>query len=257
MSDLQGSFIWYELMTSDTKAAETFYKAVMGWDAADSGMPGITGYTLFSAGEFRVAGLMTLSEEAKARGACPGWLGYIAVDDVDASAEALTSTGGKVMRAPDDIPGVGRFAVVADPHGAVFGLFKGMGQAPPMPSMNTPGIIAWRELNAGDGPSAFTFYSGLFGWRKGEAMDMGPMGVYQMYGKGDVDFGGIMTKSSDIATPFWLYYVNVADIEAAGARITANGGQVLNGPMEVPGSMWIIQGRDPQGAMFAVVGPKV
>jgi predicted enzyme related to lactoylglutathione lyase len=72
-----------------------------------------------------------------------------------------------------------------------------------------------------------------------------------------VDFGGIVTKSSDIAMPFWLYYVNVADIEATGARITANGGQVLNGPMEVPGSMWIIQGKDPQGAMFAVVGPKV
>jgi uncharacterized protein len=256
MTDLQGSFIWYELMTSDTKAAESFYKAVMGWDAADSGMPGIDGYTLFSAGEFRVAGLMALPDSAKAMGAGPFWLGYIAVADVDAAADALKNAGGKVFRAPDDIPGVGRFAVVTDPHGAVFGLFKGDGEAPPMPSMDTPGVIAWRELSAGDGPSAYAFYSGLFGWRKGEAMDMGPMGVYQLYGKGDVDFGGIMTKPAEVPMPFWLYYVNVPDIETAGGRITANGGKVLNGPMEVPGNMWIIQGQDPQGAMFAVVGPK-
>ena len=256
MTDLQGSFVWHELMTSDTKAAETYYKAVMGWEAADSGMAGIVDYTLFSAGEFRVGGLMTLPEDAKAMGARPGWIGYIATSDVDATAEEVKKAGGKIYRAPDDIPGVGRFAVCADPQGAVFCLFKGAGEAPPMPAMDTPGVIAWNELHAVDGPSAFDFYSSLFGWRKGEGMDMGPLGVYQIYGKGDRDFGGIMTKMPESPMPHWLYYVNVANIDAAGERITTNGGQVLNGPMEVPGGMWIIQGLDPQGAMFAVVGPK-
>jgi uncharacterized protein len=161
------------------------------------------------------------------------------------------------MREPDDIPGIGRFAVAADPQGAVFCLFKGQGEPPEMPPMSTPGLIAWRELNAGDGATAFDFYAGLFGWRKGQAMDMGPAGVYQIYGKGDVDFGGIMTKMPEAPMPYWLYYINVADIEATHGRIGANGGKVLHGPVEVPGGMWIVQGMDPQGAMFAVVGPKV
>lgn len=256
MTDHHGSFVWYELMTSDTKAAEAFYKTVIGWDAADSGMPGVE-YTLFSTNGTRVAGLMTVPPEAAAMGARPAWIGYIGCNDVDAVAAEIKKAGGRIMREPDDIPGIGRFAVAADPQGAVFCLFKGQGEAPEMPPMNTPGLIAWRELNASDGATAFDFYAGLFGWRKGQAMDMGPAGVYQIYGKGDVDFGGIMTRMPEAPMPYWLYYINVADIEATHGRIGANGGKVLHGPVEVPGGMWIVQGMDPQGAMFAVVGPKV
>jgi uncharacterized protein len=255
MTDHHGSFVWYELMTSDTKAAENFYKAVIGWDAADSGMPGVE-YTMFSTKGTRVAGLMTVPPEAAAMGARPAWIGYIGCNDVDATAAEIKKAGGRVMREPDDIPTIGRFAVVADPQGAVFCLFKGQGEPPAMPSMDTPGLIAWRELHAGDGPSAFDFYSRLFGWRKGQGMDMGAMGVYQIYGKGDVDFGGIMTKMPESPMPFWLYYINVPDIEAAHGRISANGGKVVHGPTEVPGGMWIVHGLDPQGAFFAVVGPK-
>jgi uncharacterized protein len=258
MSVMHGNFVWYELMTSDTKAAAAFYQAVIDWDAADSGMPGIHNYTMFSLkGGVHVAGLLDVPEDAKAMGARPGWIGYIAVNDVDAMAEEVKKAGGRIMRAPADIPGVGRFAVAADPAGAVFCLFHGEGEPPEMPPMSTPGLIAWRELHAGDGPSAFTFYSGLFGWRKGQAIDMGAMGVYQIYGKGDVDFGGIMTKSPEFPMPAWIYYINVPDIDGAVGKIGANGGTVINGPMEVPGGMWIAQGLDPQGAMFAVVGPKV
>lgn len=255
MTDHHGSFVWYELMTSDTKAAENFYKAVIGWDAANSGMPGVE-YTMFSTKGTRVAGLMTVPPEAAAMGARPAWIGYIGCNDVDGTAAEIKKAGGRVMREPDDIPTVGRFAVVADPQGAVFCLFKGLGEPPAMPSMDTPGLIAWRELHAGDGPSAFDFYSGLFGWRKGQGMDMGAMGVYQIYGKGDVDFGGIMTKMPESPMPFWLYYINVPDIESAHGRISANGGKVVHGPTEVPGGMWIVHGLDPQGAFFAVVGPK-
>ena len=190
-------------------------------------------------------------------GVGPRWMGYVAVDDVDAYAARVKAAGGSVHRAPDDIPGVGRFAVVADPHGAGFILFRGSSepQSPPA-APGTPGHIGWHELHAGDGESAFAFYSGLFGWTKAEAMDMGPMGVYQIFATDGAPVGGMMTKMPETPAPFWLYYFNVDALDAAMARATKGGAKIANGPMEVPGGRWIVQCLDPQGAMFAMLAPK-
>ena len=125
MATPQGSFVWYELMTSDPAAATAFYTKVVGWTAADSGMPGMQ-YTLVSAGADQVGGIMATPEEARAMGAPPAWTGYIAVADVDAAAAAITAAGGTQHHAPDDIPGIGRFAVMADPQGAAFIVFRGV-----------------------------------------------------------------------------------------------------------------------------------
>ena len=127
--------------------------------------------------------------------------------------------GGKTYRPPQDIPGVGRFAVMADPHGATFMLFRGAtGDAPPAAAPGTPGHVGWHELHAGDGAAAFAFYAGQFGWEKHEAMDMGPVGRYQMFGlagSGNVSMGGMMTKMPETPRPHWLYYFNVEAIDAA------------------------------------------
>ena len=256
MSANPSKFVWYDVMTSDTQAAESFYTQVIGWSAKDAGMPD-GGYTIFSAGPTMIGGLMPITPEAAAMGARPCWSGYIGVDDVDAYAERVKAAGGAVHHPPTDIPGVGRFAVVADPHGAVFILFKGNGepdQTPPAPG--TPGTVGWHELHAGDGASAFAFYSGLFGWTKDQAMDMGPMGVYQLFATGGEAVGGMMTKMPEMPVPCWLYYFNVEAIDAAMGRVTKHGGKVLMGPHEVPGGQWILQCLDPQGAMFAMVAPK-
>ena len=117
-------FVWYELMTSDDQAAAAFCSQVVGWQTADAGMPDMR-YTLLSAGGAVIAGLMTLPQAACDAGARPGWVGYIGVADVDGMAQRLQQAGGQVHRPPEDIPGVGRFAVVADPHGASFDLFRG------------------------------------------------------------------------------------------------------------------------------------
>lgn len=256
MSKFPSKFVWYELMTSDPQAAEIFYKKVIGWDAKDAGMP--TGpYTIVSAGTLMVGGIMAIPPEAAAMGARPSWLGYIGVDDVDSATAKVKAAGGKEFKAPSDIPGVGRFSCVTDPQGAVFMLFKGNGepdQAPP--AHGTPGHIGWRELHAGEGVSAWDFYASQFGWTKGEAMDMGPMGVYQLFASGDAPVGGMMTKTPETPMPHWLYYINVDAIDAAIVRVTEAGGKVINGPMEVPGGMWIVQGMDPQGALFALLAPK-
>jgi uncharacterized protein len=249
-------FVWYDVMTNDTGAAQKFYSSVVGWSIKDSGMPDRK-YLLLSVGATMVGELMPIPETARNAGARPGWMGYIGVDDVDAYAARVTQAGGAIHRGPEDIPGVGRFAVASDPQGAGFILFRGSSDQVPAPAPpDAPGYIGWRELHAGDGPSAFTFYSGLFGWTKTEAMDMGPMGVYQLFATGDQAVGGMMTKMPEAPVPFWLYYFNVEGIDAAIVRVKDKGGQVINGPMEVPGGSWIVQCLDPQGAMFALVAPK-
>ncbi len=244
-------FVWYELMTSDLAAAETFYKAVIGWETEN--MPGDMPYVIGKAADAPAVGLMTLPEEAKAMGARPAWMGYIFAADVDKATEAVKTAGGNVFRAPSDIPSVGRFSVVADPQGAVFMLFQPTGDAGPQPAAGTPGTVGWRELYAVDWEKAFDFYASQFGWTKDQAIDMGDMGTYQLFAINGQQAGGMMNKPAQMPVPAWGYYFNVDAIDAAAARVTQNNGKVLMGPMEVPGGSWIVNCADPQGAMFSLV----
>jgi len=252
----KGKFVWYELMTSDMAGAAAFYTSVVGWQAQDSGMPGMA-YTIFNMGGTGAAGLMEVPEDARKMGAQPAWMGYIAVDDVDAHASRVTAAGGAMHRPPGDIPGVGRFAVMGDPQGTGFMLFKPFGEPPqPPPPPNAPGFVGWRELHATDLAPAFQFYADMFGWTKDGEMDMKELGIYQMFAVDGTMAGGMMQKMPHEPRPFWLFYFNVAGIDAAVDRIAAAGGRVLHGPVQVPGGSWIVQGMDPQGALFALVGPK-
>ncbi|MBC7681508.1 MAG: VOC family protein [Ferruginibacter sp.] len=256
MTSTPCEFVWYELVTSDGPAAEAFYQAVAGWTVQDAGMTGMR-YALASAGSTQVGGIMTLPAEAKAAGAQPGWCGYIAVPDVDAHAARVVEMGGNIHHPPTDIPNVGRFAMVADPQGAVFALFKALpAERPTPPPAGTPGIFGWNELHAVDSAAAFSLYAELFGWTAAEAMDMGAMGMYQLFSAGAAPIGGIMRRADGGTRASWLYYIHVEHIDAAQDRVLAHGGRVLNGPMEVPGPMWILQCSDPQGAQFALLGTR-
>jgi predicted enzyme related to lactoylglutathione lyase len=188
-------------------------------------------------------------------------MGYIAADDVDAMATRLEQEGGKIMRPPCDVPGVIRFAVVADSQGAGFLIAKGLvADAPPPLSPTAMGNVGWRELYAGEWQSAFAFYEKLFGWTKADSYDMGPMGTYQLFATpssrgGAEPVGGMMTKPPQIPHPNWGFYFNVPAIDAAIARVQDGGGTILHGPVEVPGPQWIIQALDPQGAYFGLLAP--
>lgn len=249
-------FFWYELMTSDLDAAEAFYTAVVGWrpEPFDKA-PGMPRYIVVNAGERGVGGLMTMPEEAAKMGMPPAWIGYIHASDIDAATKSLKDAGGAVHRAPDDIPGVGRFAVVADPQGAHFMFLQPNGpDQPPVPA-GTPGHVGWHELYTTDWRQALAFYGEQFGWTKGDEFDMGPMGIYQLYGYGGEPVGGMMNKPEQVPVPAWQFYFNVPAIDTAAARVTDNGGKVLMGPMEVPSNQWIVQCQDPQGAHFALLAP--
>lgn len=256
MGESKGTFCWYELTTTDTRAAERFYCDVVGWGARDAGVADID-YMQFLAGDVPVAGLMALPADASARGATAAWVGSIAVDKVDACADRVIAAGGQVHRAPADIPAVGRFAVVADPQGVTFVLFKAITDTV-LPAVTGPGSIGWRELVADDGAEALAFYADLFGWTKVRDFDMGPMGLYHLFAAsaGGEAIGGVMTKPPNVSSGFWTYYILVDGIDAAVARLPSAGGTVLNGPHQVPGGLWMVQGRDPQGAMFALLSPQ-
>ncbi|WP_028310821.1 VOC family protein [Derxia gummosa] len=248
-------FVWYELLTTDTAAAAAFYGRVLGWTATPSALTDVD-YTHLSVGEHAVAGLMRLPAEAAALGARPCWMGHLGTPDIDAAVARLVAAGGKVWRPAWDIPEVGRLAVVADPQGAAYSLYQpapACADSAPLPPM-TPGSIGWRELQAVDGPSAFDFYAAQYGWTRGEAIDMGPMGVYQLFEVDGLALGGVMTKPAHLPIPFWLFYFAVADIDAAVTALREAGGTLLNGPMPVPGGAWIVQALDPQGVLFALVG---
>lgn len=257
---MQGNFVWYELLTTDIEAAKAFYGAVAGWEAEVTGAAGFD-YILFKVPGFEmgVAGMIQLTQEMLDRKVPPNWSGYIAVEDIDTKARAFTDEGGSVIVEPQDIPNIGRFAVLADPQGAVVCLFKPNpmdGSMPPAPPAGSPGTFSWSELYAGDGDSAFAFYSKMFGWEKDMAVDMGAMGTYQCFAVDGRSTGGIMTKMPHMPMPFWNYYINVEAIHAAAERVKAAGGQVVNGPIEVPGGSWIINCLDPQGAMVSLTAPK-
>jgi predicted enzyme related to lactoylglutathione lyase len=253
-----GDFVWHELRTTDAKGAEAFYTHVGGWKTKDSGDPGGIPYKLFSVGGLDTAGMMELTKPMLDGGLRPGWVGFIGVKDVDADAKRVEQAGGKLHCAPQDIPGVGRWASVEDPQGAAFLLFKGSRDyAPPRPPIGTPGTVGWNELSANDGETAWPFYSSIFGWNQDSTMDMGPMGTYRIFNNGGAAIGAMMTRDpANSPVPFWLYYFNVEDIDAADRRVKEKNGQVIMGPHQVPGDLWIILGMDPQGAMFSLVGPR-
>jgi hypothetical protein len=250
-------FCWYELMTTDTAGGGQFYSRVVGWNL-EAGQGEMSFYTTFKTpGGVQIGGMMGIDPAMAAQGMRPGWIGYVAVDDIETSTAKVAQLGGTVHRQPGEIPGVGRFSVVADPAGAVFQLFQGAPQFTMPPDGKGPGFVAWRELMADDLEKAWAFYSALLGWTKDTDHDMGPMGPYRLFKTGGSEnAGGMMTKPASLPASFWTYYFSVDGVRAAGERLAAGGGTVINGPMQVPGGEWMVQGTDPQGAMFSLHGPE-
>ena len=243
-------------MGDDRLAAANFYADVVGWTATDAGRPNLP-YEIVSVGGRRVGGLMEIPDDAKAMGVKPCWSGYVWVDDVDASLAKWTKAGGKVWKQPAEFPGLGRFAVVADPFGAGIVLFRGEGDGPPAaPQPGAPGFVGWHELHAEDGAGAFDFYCGFFGWKGTGALDMGPTGAYQMFETLHGERGGVMTRMPQTITSYWLFYFNVEAADAAAERVRAKGGKIVSGPHQVPTGQWVLQATDPQEATFALVAPK-
>ncbi len=247
-----GSFVWYDLMTGEPDAAEGFYKELIGWGTQPF-EGGDKPYTMWTNAEKPLGGVMELHDEAREAGAPPHWIAYISVDDVDVMVARTTELGGEVLHPATQVPNAGSFAVLADPQGAVFAIYQGAGSSSSPAAAPGVGDFSWHELVTSDYKGALQFYSELFGWKADEAMDMGDAGIYQIYGHGGAPLGGMFNKPAEMpGPPMWLYYISVKDVKDSVEKVKALGGQVVNGPMEVPGGDLIAQCFDPQGAFFAL-----
>lgn len=248
-----GDFLWYELITPDPEASAKFYGPIFGWTARPP-MSDVGGYRVFGLPSADIGGFMPAP--AGMQGAPPAWFGYIAVEDVDRTAAKAVELGAAQHVPPTDIPGVGRFAFLADPGGAMFYVMRGASEGTSHAyDPNAVGHCRWNELTAHDPAAIWDFYAALFGWTKGGAMPMGPMGDYQFLDQGGKTFGALM-KGAPGAQPGWRQYFGVADIDLACQKIANAGGAVLEGPHEIPGGEFSAHARDPQGGSFGLVGPR-
>ena len=255
VSTLLGRPVWYELMTSDPSAAEKFYDNVIGWSSSpfpSSPQP----YTVFKrSGDVQVGGLMKTPDGMNMP---PFWSMYVAVPNLEEAVAHIKRLGGSELSEIIDVPTVGRMQMLKDPQGAAFYIIQ------PLPREERPetapqvGDASWHELMTTDAEAAMKFYSDVFGWQPSEVMDMGEMGKYHMFNRPVGMIGGMMNKPPQLANvpPHWGIYFLVSDINAAVERVKANGGQILNGPMEVPGGDWIVNAMDPQGAAFSLHAKK-
>jgi hypothetical protein len=258
-SDDHGSYIWYELMTTDPRGAKAFYDDIVGWNVGEP-LPGPVEYRMIGRSDGGSAGgVLTLNEEMTSHGARPIWLGYICVDDVDESVASIEAAGGKALMPASNIPDVGRIAMVADPQGAPFYVMK---PTPPADKPNAKSDVfspeavqrcSWNELSTSDPVAARRFYGEQFGWTSDDFMPMGEHGEYRFIDHHGLRLGAI-AGAMDGQQPHWRYYFRVLSIAKAKETVEAKGGKIAMGPMEVPGGDHILIGFDPQGAEFALVG---
>ncbi len=255
MIDDHGRFAWYELMTTNMAAAKTFYSSVTGWGVQDASTPDLA-YNRFTMGGAAVGGLMELPEAARKMGATPRWMGYVGVNDVEAAADRIKRLGGAVY-VPPTTSNIGRISVVADPQTATLALVEGLIQGQQQSAdLDRSGHVGWHELLAADWPKALAFYGELFGWQKADSEIGSPTNTYQLFTAGGQTIGGMFTKRPIEPMPYWLYYFNIGDIDAAAERVRRGGGEIFEGPFEVPGGSWIARCIDPQGAIFALQGQR-
>jgi predicted enzyme related to lactoylglutathione lyase len=244
----EGRFVWYELVTPDKDAAKHFYAAIFGWEWRDEEMGELGIYPLAHTGESQHCGLISPQE-----GMPPHWIGYVTVADVDRACEQAGELGGKVVMPATDIPGVGRYAGLEDPGGAVIMPFKGHqppGAETPVPA--PAGFFCWNELLTADPAASVPFYAGIFGWET-EKNEMPEMGTYWVFRRGDRLEGGMLPMPAEAGhRPHWLPYVAVNDVGAAAAKVGELDGKVYVEPTEIPEMGRFAVAADPQGAVFAM-----
>ncbi len=244
---VHGKFVWHDLMTPKPEDAKRFYGELFGWRI----WKGEHGeYLHISVGERDIGGIM----EAKPPQPT-AWLAYVAADKVDDAVARATAAGGRVFVPPTDIPHVGRFAVVADPRGAVYAPFQSLHGIPDEERTPGNGEFCWDELLTDDPQASLAFHEKVWGWTH-DAMEMPGFGTYHVLKRGTHNVGGLM-KSPPGGPPmaYWLSYVAVASTDDTVARAKKLGGAVHAPPMDIPNVGRFAVLADNTGATFAILQP--
>jgi uncharacterized protein len=239
-----GTFCWVDLVVEDQDAAKAFYRDLFGWDYEDSPMGDGSVYSVAQLDGKAVAAIVPLPDPSMP----PHWNCYVSVEDAEAAARRAEQLGGTVVLPAGDVGDSGRLAVIQDPQGAVLSVWQ-PGRHIGAGIVNAHGALSWNDLLTPDTEASAAFYRELFGWKVDEIPGAG--GQYWSIANGDIKNGGLMPLPPG-GHPAWNLYFAVPDTEAAIARAGELGGQVVIGPMEVPGGRFAII-RDPQNAVFSVL----
>lgn len=254
-----GSPCWLDLGAPDVPAAAAFYGAVLGWEYESMGAGEDMEGGMFRNDGKTVAGLGKLTEE----GARSAWMIYYVVTDVDASTQAVERAGGTVRVAPRDLDDWGRMAQYTDPLGGQFAAWQ-PGKNPGFELADEPGSLSWTELYTRDAAVAQEFYGSVFGWRFSDMEMPGGGGRYTLItpaGLPDERMqGGLMELPEENLAlangrSYWHPVFNVADCDAAVAKVTENGGSVQMGPEDAEGVGRLAVCLDPSNADFVVLTP--
>jgi predicted enzyme related to lactoylglutathione lyase len=244
----QGVPCWLDLTVPDVTRAAAFYARVFGWTYDVSG-PEFGHYHLALADGAAAVGL---GEPMGGEGPPAAWTLYFAADDAGAMAARAEALGGQVLSPAFEVPGQGRMAIVADPGGAVFGLWQALGHTG-FGVEDLPGTLAWVEVHAREAERVGAFYADLLGATL--APMPGAPSPYWTLGRDGRSMAGVQAMNPAAGEPpRWMAYLNVADVDAAVAAAAAAGGSVRRDAWDTPfGRMAEL--ADPFGASFMVMTP--
>jgi len=236
---------WIDNLVPDPKAAMRFYAELLGWDFAG---PGPGDYHLARVRGRDVAGL-----GAQPSGVPAAWNTYVSVASAEEAARAVLSAGGTVMLEPFDALPAGRVAVIADPTGAVLGLWEPHDRAGAQ-LVNEPSAWTMSVLNTPDSEACAAFYRNVFGW---ESEPFGPMTLFRLPGcvTGEPqqpvprDVVAVMLPAD--GESFWSVGFWVGDADAVAEKAPALGGSVVTPPFDAGGMRQAVV-ADPDGAAFLV-----
>jgi predicted enzyme related to lactoylglutathione lyase len=252
---------WVDTWQPDAKAAVSFYTGLFGWEAEDTMPPGTPGEHYMC--RIRGRDIAAIgSRPAEAPPMPPAWGTYVWVESAEGTAAQVVDAGGSVVMEPFPSLDGGRIAVVADPAGAVFGVWQ-PGEHGGAQLVNEPGAWSMSALDTRDPDAAKAFYGGVFGWDT-ETLDLGGAEVTLWRLPGFV--GGepeqpvprdvvatMAPMSGDDAPPRWSVDFWVEDVDATADRAARLGGEVVAPPYDIPvAALRQAVLADPQGAAFSV-----
>ncbi|MEV4616733.1 VOC family protein [Kitasatospora sp. NPDC049258] len=247
-----GTPCWVDLTAADQQAALGFYRDLFGWQG-EIGPAELGGYAVCSLNGRAVAGIGPQLAPDGLPQPPVAWTTYLACTDADAVQRAVVEAGGTVLMPVMDVPGTGRMLLVADPAGAVFGVWQ------PADFIGAQvagehGALVWNELHTADPGTVEPFYRAVFG---AEIALMEGMDDYFAFNVGGRAVGGTTRLANDPpGTPaHWLTYFAVDDVDSTVDALVKRQGTVLAPPFDMPaGRMAVV--ADPQGAAFAVLKPQ-
>ncbi|GAA4482228.1 VOC family protein [Rhodococcus olei] len=247
----EGVPCWVDLSAADPSAAKTFYTRLLGWEFEDMPNPGGGIYSMARLHGHYV-GAVGGQPPGTPEDTPSHWNTYLAADDVTAVTARVAGAGGQVLMGPDDVGESGRMAFVADPTGAVVGLWEA-GQHIGATLEKETGTLVWSELITPDPAAALAFYRDVIGMTHTEAPM--PDGTYTLLHAGGEDIGGCTTPRMPQVPTHWHVYFATDDADASAEIATTAGGSVMAEPFDVPGAGRIAVIADPTGGVFSVIRP--